>query len=860
MVFAEPVEAVRQARAVLGGAPTPFDASIAHQAIGIVQRDFGELPSAITELRLALAFARRSRSADREVDVLATFGVALVHHGQTGAGLAALDKAVAGSTGAHGARVRFRRAAALWVLGRHEEALVDLKAAVPVLRRVHDTIWVGRVLAVRGQVHLALGAVERAVADFTETERLFAETDQAHDSAVAVQNLGLCAFRTGDLPAALTRLGHADRRFRGLSTPMPELAADRCAVLLAAGLANEALAEADAALAEVSNRHGQTTRRAELLLAAGRAALAAKKPGTALDRASEAVGLFTAQRREWWRQHARLLALRARFATEPSAPRQLTQAIDVVRRLHSMHAPDQIQASLLVGRIALAAKRMTQARDYLTLAAEARRRGPAITRAEGWLARALLAEADHDTRLVLSACRHGLDVLDEHRLTLGASELRARATDHGAELAELALRTCLARAPARQLLMWSERWRATVCAVPAVRPPRDNEVLHDLAALRATTSRLDEALANGSSGAALAARSQWLERRIRDHTRRQPGRGNVPTTATHGIAGTVLDELGSGRLAAIVTIDGDLHVLICGGDRIRRVVAGRAAQAARYLESARWLLRRLAYGCGPALAERLLARLEDLGHKLQDTLLGSAVSRLGDGPVVIVPPGRFHAVPWALLPCLRDRVHSVAPSATAWVNARRATRPGEDNVVLVCGPDLASGEREVAGLSAAYPAARVIGNGSATASAVLAAIDGSSLVHLAAHGRFRAESPMFSSLRLADGPLTVYDFQQLQRAPYRIVLSCCDSGALQPVGADELLGLTTALLPLGTAGIVATIVPVNDTATVPLMDALHAALRTGATMAESLAMARKTMCGQPADLATAWSFVALGAA
>jgi CHAT domain-containing protein len=194
------------------------------------------------------------------------------------------------------------------------------------------------------------------------------------------------------------------------------------------------------------------------------------------------------------------------------------------------------------------------------------------------------------------------------------------------------------------------------------------------------------------------------------------------------------------------------------------------------------------------------------------------------------------------------------------VNARRAPRPADDKIVLVRGPDLPSHSNEVASLSVSYPTARVIENGSATASAVLEAIDGSSLAHLAAHGRFRADSPMFSSIRLADGPLTVYDFQQLRRAPYRIVLPCCDSGALQPIGADELLGLTTALLPMGTAGIVATIVPVNDSATAPLMCALHAALRTGATLAESLATARKNAEGEPIDLATAWSFVALGAA
>jgi tetratricopeptide (TPR) repeat protein len=856
LVFAAPNEAIRQARAVLADSPSPLDASIAHQAIGIVQRDFGDLTSALTELRQALTLARRSGSTEREADVLATFGIALVHNGRTRTGLATLDRAVAKSVGPHGARVLFRRAGALWVLGRHKDALVDLRAAVLVLRRAKDIVWLGRALSLRGQVHLAFGAVDRATADFTEAERLFAETDQEHDSAIAVQNLGLTAFRSGDLPTALTNLEQADRRFRRLDTPMPELVADRCAVLLAAGLPNEALIEADAAIAEVTNRNGQTTRKAELLLVAGRAALAAKKPRAALDRASEAVRLFTAQRREWWRQHARLLALQARFATEPGEAGQLAQARETAKGLGSLHAPDQIQANLLAGRVALAMNKPKTARNHLKAAAGARHGGSAITRAAGWLAQALLTDSDDNTRLVLSACRHGLNMLDGHRLTLGASELRARATDHGAELAELALRTCLRRGRTRQLLMWSERWRATVCAVPAVRPPA--EVLPDLATLRATTSQLDEALVNGTPVGLLAAKSKRLERRIRDRLRRQPGTGDALNTTTHG---TLLDELGADRLAAIVAIDGDLHVLTCGGGRVRRTAAGTVAVAARHLETACWLLRRLAYGVPPALAERLLTRLEIVGRQLEDNLLGEAATQLGDGPVVIVPPGRFHAVPWALLPSLRHRVHSVAPSATAWVNARRAPRPVRDEVVLVRGPGLSSGGGEVPHLAAAYPSARVIENEAATAPAVLSAIDGSSLVHLAAHGRFRADSPMFSSIRLADGPLTVYDFQQLHRTPYRIVLPSCDSGAVQPVGADELLGLTAALLPLGTAGIVATIVPVNDAATVSVMRAMHAALSAGEkTMAESLAIARDRTSEDPVDVATAWSFVALGAA
>jgi CHAT domain-containing protein len=152
-----------------------------------------------------------------------------------------------------------------------------------------------------------------------------------------------------------------------------------------------------------------------------------------------------------------------------------------------------------------------------------------------------------------------------------------------------------------------------------------------------------------------------------------------------------------------------------------------------------------------------------------------------------------------------------------------------------------------------------LAGGSATADRVLDALDGAWLAHLAAHGTFRADNPMFSSILLDDGPLTVHDFERLGRAPYRLVLSSCDSGVGAVVGADELLGLVSSLVPLGAAGIVASLVPVNDQAAVPLMLALHDALRQGATLAEALRNARHQTRGDPVAEATAHSFTALGA-
>ena len=141
---------------------------------------------------------------------------------------------------------------------------------------------------------------------------------------------------------------------------------------------------------------------------------------------------------------------------------------------------------------------------------------------------------------------------------------------------------------------------------------------------------------------------------------------------------------------------------------------------------------------------------------------------------------------------------------------------------------------------------------------MLGALDGAWLAHIAAHGTFRADNPLFSSIQLDDGPLTVHDFERLGRAPHRMILSSCDSGIAAPVGADELLGLVSSLVPLGAAGIVASVVPVNDPAAVPLMLALHAALRGGATLPEALLAARADAASDPQAAATAHSFLALG--
>ncbi|HEX4818462.1 MAG TPA: CHAT domain-containing protein [Nonomuraea sp.] len=905
LVFARPQEALAAARAVLADGRGPYESSIARQALGILHREFGDLGAAIGELRQAVRLARRAGSADRESDVLATLGIALLQDGRTRSGLTALHDAAARADGRTRARVLFRRAGAWWILGRHAEALEDLRRAVPALLAAHDTVWAARALSLRGHLYLEQGVVRQADADFRTAERMFATTSQDHDSAVAVQNRGVAAFRTGDLPAALGLLDDAERRFKELGTPMFDLICDRCAVLLAAGLAGDALVQADGGLRLLTRLRGQATRRAELLLIAARAALAAADAHTARDRAAEARRLFAGQRRTWWAEHARLILVQAEFATRrslrsdlpssggaasgagtpdvragaPGLERLARDARRLAGRLARLGSPEVWQAHLLAGRAALASGRAAVAERQLALAAEARKKGPATSRAGGWLAEALRAEAAGEPRRLLRACRAGLALIEEHRLTLGSSELRALATAQGAELATIAQRHLLRTGRTRRLLAWTERWRATALAVPAVRPPEDGELLGRLATLRRVEHLLAQARSDGAAAAATLERDRGrLEAQVRTRTLRLRGAG-APAERQDG-AEPILAALGAGRLIELVPVDGVLYVLLCADGAVRRHEVGPIATAVAEVEYARSRLRRLAYECHTDPAE-----LHDLGTRLEAAVLGPAAAHLtgpaggarragpaarprgaetgggagtgghvaggdafgghragrgigGGGPLVVVPPGILHSTPWALLPSLRRRPFTVAPSAGAWLRAGAAAPPEDGGVVLVRGPGVANADDEVRRIAALHDRPAVLSGGAATAAAVLAAIDGCRLAHLAAHGTFRADSPLFSSLHLDDGPLTGYDLERLRRAPYRLVLSSCDSGQMAPVGADELLGLATALLRLGTAGIVASVVPVNDETAVPVMVGLHDGLRRGLSLAEALCQAR----------------------
>jgi tetratricopeptide (TPR) repeat protein len=852
LALSRPQDALVAARSMLAGQSSAYDASLAHHAIGIVLRDRGDLPGAIAELKRGVRLARASGRPEREVDVQATLGAALAWTGRSRQGLAMLNRALEASHGGMTGRVLMRRASVLRDLGRFHEAHQDLSRALPYFRRVGDTVWEARSLIHRADIFLALGLPGRAGADYARAEGLFAVNGQEFEYAKARHSLGLLALARGDLPEALTYFDEAGNRYAELGESLPDLAIDRCSALLAAGLAGEAAHEADTALGQLPPEGGIAYRKAELLFAAATAALAADDPAKARERASQARRLFRTQGRAPWEARAGLILAQARYAAGDHSAALFRYAEEVAARLEASRASEAMQAHLLAGRIALSRGSVTEAGPHLERAAWARRRGPPLTRSVAWLARALQADARANARATVAACTRGLDALEEHQIRLGATELRAYGTAHGAEFATLAQHDALRRGDVRRLLFWSERWRATALAAREAPLREDKELAAELEALRGVSRLLGATEMAASRRNALERERRRLEAAVQARTRRSAG--TQKSGEGEFSLDELFDELGGSTLIELVHVDSMLYAIIVADRRVRLHTVGSIPE--REVQMNRFVLRRLAHG-PPHPGDELV--LKHRGIKLESSLLGGAVADLGDGPVVVIPPARLRAVPWTLMPSLRDRVVTVAPSASTWVRARRTMPPAQQRVALIVGPGLATKGAEVASLRSRYPEAVLLGQGSATADRVLTALDGAWLAHIAAHGTFRADNPMFSSILLDDGPLTVHDFERLGRAPYRLVLSSCDSGVAAAVGADELLGLVSSLVPLGAAGIVASIVPVNDFAAVPLMLALHDALQRGATLPEALLAVRKATGDDPLAEATAHSFMALGA-
>jgi hypothetical protein len=569
---------------------------------------------------------------------------------------------------------------------------------------------------------------------------------------------------------------------------------------------------------------------------------------------------FLTQGRHAWAVVARYAWLRARWADgdRSEATMRAGQALaDDLRR--SGWAASATHARILAARIALDRGDVELADAELRAEARHRRRAPAEMRIQAWYAEALIRWRRGDDGGAESALRAGLRVVSRYRAALGATELRVNASSQAAELGRLGVHIALERSQAHRVLSWAERSRASTLRLTPVKPAADLGLSARLAELRDLERRLEEAAGAGRDTSALLRHKAALEDLIRQKTWHAGGR-DADAGAELSLR-ELRRALGPRLLVEFVDSGGMLYAVAISGRRSQLYRIGRLADLERETESLRFTLSRLALShTNQRVRTGMTEALRRATERLDGALFGQLRRLIGDRPLVIVPTGALHLLPWAALPTCRRRAVSVSPSAAVWLRAVTRTATADEATVLAAGPGIAHAGRELDALLAIYPGARRLAGPAATARSVIAALDGAGLAHLIAHGSFRADNPLFSSLRMTDGPLTVYELERLSNAPRRVVLSSCNGGLSAVRPDNELIGLSSALFSLGTTTVVASLLLVGDTETCRLMVDFHRLLAAGREPPVALAEAQSMAVeGDDRAVASSASFVCLGA-
>ena len=856
---AEPARAVAPAaelsrRARRGGDPAA--ASVAERALGLAALHLENTDVAVRHLRRAVALGQQAAAPALVAE--ARLRLAAVHNvaGRPGVAVRQIAAALEDAEGLDAARALAQKGAILVQLGRLDEALADFERAVPALRAADDPMWLKRALANRA---IVLGRRLRfadAEADLRESLEINRRLGLEVSVAFVEQNLGWLETVRGDVPAALGHLDLAAEILDRLGAQTGFLLEDRATLLLSVGLVDEAVSAADAAVAALA-RERQLIALPDVRLLLARARLAHGDVEAALVQARRAAAGLARQRRNETLTFARFVVATCRTAAGGGAAVDLRSLRRTADQLGNAWPDAAVEARLLLADLAAARGAHALAREQLTLATDARRRGPAVGRALGWRAEALLRLQDGRPAAALRALDAGLRVLDGHRAGLGAADLRVHAGLHRTVLATAGLRVALAQGRLPAVLGWAERGRASHLLLPPLRLPADDVLAQELAQLRAATLAVDEARREGRDPRAALRGQVDAERRIQGASRRRAG---TTSGARRPVSLPALaSALGAAALVEYVELDGQLGALTVVDGRGRWSPLGPVPPLRELVDRLPFGLRRLAAGRerpGPALA-----LLRDAASRLDAALL-APLPELGQRPLVVVPVGVLQSLPWALLPSCQGRPVTVAPSATSWWTV--ATRPAADaphrsRAVSVAGPGLGGGLEEARAVAALH-GTRPLTGAEAAVEPVLQALAGADVAHLAAHGRVHREHPLFSALVLADGPLTGYDLERLDPVPRLVVLAACDAGRHAVKAGDELLGLAATLLSRGAQTVVASVIPTPDVATVELMTDLHRGLVAGRPVDEALAAAQAARAEGPdaADVAAAAGFVCIG--
>jgi hypothetical protein len=683
----------------------------------------------------------------------------------------------------------------------------------------------------RGNQHLTRSELASARRQFGRAVEIARSAGMRVEEFKALHNLAYAQFLGGDLPLALRNMEAAGAIDADISRGVWHL--DRARVLVEAGLTSDADRSLVAAT-QILAAHRANKDLCEAELERARCALVAGDVDTARRLAASARNRFRRRGNEAWRRSADLVLLQADLAAGRPGKRLAPPAMRLRNELRAdgLRVPART-ASLLAAEALLTAHDLSGAATELATLGRDSPRDPITARLHACYVRARVEAAAGKRGPAAKRIGRGLAELAKYQSSFGSVDLSSAAAIHGRRLAELDVDLAVDSGRASAIYAAAERGRAVTSRLTPVRPPEDEVTADLLAELRQLVESLHAVGLNPRASAPLLRARRDLESRIAERAWTRPGEREVGAVAALAEVEAGLAPANS-VLVSYVLSGPTLLAVVVGNGTVRYTPLGPLSDVIEQIRKVRADLDVLAQPRLPAaIALAVRASFDRSAAKLDATL----IKPLGvGGGIVLVTTGLLGAVPWNALPSLRGTPVTVAPSATAWLAAtNRAKRTGGRRVVSIAGPGLARSHDEAADVAQAWGSAKLLIGNEATGSNLNKAMASARVVHVAAHGTHQNENPLFSSLRLSDGPLFAHELDQTAGTPEHVVLSACELGLATVRPGDEALGLTSVLLRLGTRSVVSGVARIGDDIAAETMGAYHRLLAAGKDSASALA-------------------------
>ncbi len=344
---------------------------------------------------------------------------------------------------------------------------------------------------------------------------------------------------------------------------------------------------------------------------------------------------------------------------------------------------------------------------------------------------------------------------------------------------------------------------------------------------------------------ALQDRIEALEQAIGRERLRQAGRISGDPFETPLAPGDLRRELaGRGPLLSYHLLGDEILAFLLAKDQIRvfRNI-GRVSVVQGQLQrlNAQWDR----FRAGGEFVRRNLPVLEKSTRRVLGDLYSEIFALIDDkrgvaapAHLAVVAHGILHQVPFHALfdgeNYLLDRfAFRYAPSATVYILSQKRKRQATHRGV-VAGladdfiPAVSEEAHIVAGRLAESGITTELLTGDAVTRARLkTAAEFCDVMHFACHGLFRADNPMFSALKIADGWLTAADIAHFRLNGALVALSACESGRSRVLPGEEVMGLPRAFLGAGAAHVLVSLWLVQDETTAELMGDWYRRLAAG---------------------------------